>query len=211
MNDFYNELERLLKENKKEDAVTLTVKAFEEGLNPIDFYQDGVRTILNRIDCKDDDYACIWLEHQMSAIVRTLIELSYQYLIQSIEPIKKTKHVLVVCPKDEHHELGALIGAHFFTKAGFKTTFIGANTPLDTIHSALDTLTIDYVVLSVSNSYHLVETKKVVSHIKDHFKTVKVIGAGRGFTLNEDYFSSLLDGIVNDYASILTFKVEEGL
>lgn len=208
---FYHALEEALKKNDKESAVKLTLNAYQEGLEPVLFYQDVITPILNNIHCQEDDYACIWLEHQMSAIVRTLIEISYAYVIKSKETLKAKRHVLIVCPKDEYHELGAVIGSHLFKKAGFETTYVGANTPLKTIDSALRVLSADYLVLSVSNAYHLSETMKVINHVHDHFASVKVLGAGRGFQTNTDIFDDKIYGVISDFESLRAFKQSEGL
>jgi len=208
---FYHALEEALKTNDKDKAVQLTLNAYHEGLEPVTFYEDVITPILNNIYCQEDDYACIWLEHQMSAIVRTLIEMSYAYVIKSKETLNEKKHVLIVCPKDEYHELGAVIGSHLFKKTGFKTTYVGANTPLKTIDSALRALTVDYLVLSVSNAYHLSETKKVINHVSDHFASVKVLGAGRGFQANTDIFDDKIYSVISNYASLRAFKQSEGL
>lgn len=205
------QMENALKNNQKNEAVKIFKKALDEGISIIYLYEDVLRDILNSIECEENDQACIWLEHQMTSITRTLLELSYPYILKQKESLSDDKKVIIACPPKETHELGAVMGANMLTLCGFDTTYIGADTPNEVLFSAIEVLTPDYVVLSVTNFYHLFEVDQAIQMIKKDFPDVKILGGGRAFIKNYDHFKFLVDGVITDYASIKTFKKRENL
>ncbi|MFW6298556.1 MAG: cobalamin B12-binding domain-containing protein [Bacillota bacterium] len=203
-------LDDAMRENKKAKAVSIVRDAFEEGLDPIDFYETVLTPIMHGIDCNSDDFECIWLEHQMTSIARTLIEMSYLYILKrGRKPLNR--HALVVCPREEYHELGAVMGANMLAYYGFKTTYVGANTPVETMVNALETLDVDYLVLSVSNAFHLFEVHGAIRTIASRFPSLEVIGSGQGFIRHADAFSAQVRYILKDHRSIEALIEEEGL
>ncbi len=204
-----NELEKTLKANDKPQAVRQVVEALEDGLDVVTLYSDVLAPILNGIYCEEDDFECVWLEHQITSITRTLIETSYPYVLKQKRREDNGRHVLVVCPKDEYHELGAVIGTHFFELEGFQTTYIGANTPLETIDGALRVLKPDYLAISVSNAYHLFEVNKIINHVERHYPDLALVGAGRGFSLHETRITNRLARIVEHYEDVVALAREE--
>ena len=210
MTPFQIELDKALRQNDKTKAHALT----HDWVNTLErlvlFYEEIIPSIMNQIVCEPDDYACVWVEHQMSAIVRSLVEATYPLVVQYQCKLTPHKHVMIACIKEETHELGAVIGSHLFALNGFKTTYIGANTPLMILDSALKGLPhVDYVVLSVTNAYNITELSKVIHHLRSHFPNLKVYGAGRGIARNQE--SVDLDGIIAGYSAIQRLIEEEGL
>ena len=210
MKQLRDRLEKAMTKNQKDISVELVNKALEEGLSPIDLYLKVITPIMHAIDCDSNDYDCIWHEHQMTSIARTLIEMTYPYILKEKTHHHNT-HALIVCPKEEYHELGAIIGTQMLAYYGFKTTYVGANTPLETVLSALDTLSVEYLIISVSNPYHLFEVNKMIKDIKKAYPTLKIIGAGRGFEVHKSTLKDKVDFVITDDASIRTLLKEEGL
>ena len=210
MESLKQNLEHAMRENRKSDAVRMVQKAFLEGLDPIVFYEDLLTPIMYGIECENDDFDCIWLEHQMTSIARTLIEMSYPHVLDSAHK-SNGRHALVVCPSEEYHELGAVLGANMLSYYGFKTTYIGANTPVETLMNALETLKVDYLVLSVSNAFHLFEVHSALRTVASRFKDLTIIGAGQGFIRHQETFKDQVTYIIRDHTSIETMIKKEGL
>ncbi|MFP4078318.1 MAG: B12-binding domain-containing protein [Candidatus Izemoplasmataceae bacterium] len=210
MNSIRKTLDRAMRENKKQEAVAIVRDALEEGLDPIDFYEDILTPIMHAIDCDNDDFECIWLEHQMTSIARTLIEMSYLYVLKHGRK-SLNRHVLVVCPREEYHELGAVMGANMLAYYGFKTTYVGANTPVETLISALEALDVDYLVLSVSNAFHLFEVHGAIRTVASRFPSLTIIGSGQGFIHHAEAFKGQVAYIFEDRESIEALIEEEGL
>ena len=75
--------------------------------------------------------------------------------------------MIVACPTEELHEIGARMVADFFTLCGFHSTFVGANTPQSDILEAIEYVKPVYIAISVSNYYNLVAAHKLVQKIRE--------------------------------------------
>lgn len=159
-------------------------------------YNDFFKPALNEFVCgsEDEDY-CIWKEHTRTSIVRTILESTYPFLIEAKKGIKKNhKKVLVVCPTEEFHEVGALIVTNYFLLHGYDAQYIGANTPKHDIIAAVKALEPSFLAISVTNYYNLVVTKQITEAIKAAFPNVKVILGGQAFNK-----PGALNNIIYDY------------
>ncbi len=206
---FEEDLQKALEQNDKARAFSLT-RSFINNIETLKtFYEDTIPNILNQIDCQEDDYACVFHEHRMSAIIRALIEMSYEYVLDYKMILSDTRHVLIACLQNETHELGAIIGAYLFELYGFTTIYIGADTPLKTLEGAINYAPIDYLVLSVTNDYNMITLKRVITHLRTLDSTFKIFGAGRGITRHSLQVS--LDDTIMSSKDIETLIEEEGL
>lgn len=180
------QLIELIKDNEKTKAVNLALSMLDEQkITIVDLYQTILMPALNEIECAEEDTKCIWQEHIRTNIVRTIIESAYVYIVQYLKDNKVkplNKKVLVVCPTDEYHEIGARMATDFFMLNGYDVTYIGANSPLEVIVSAVEVEQPDILAVSVTNIYHLSATKHMVEVIKNTSPKVKVYGGGQAFS-----------------------------
>lgn len=200
MDKLYERVLDLIKNEDRENALDLCMKSLENNeISVVELYESILAPALNNIidENEGDEEKLIWKEHVRSGIVRTIIECTYPYVLRERNKIGKFKNksVIVMCPKFEDHELGARMVSDFFTILGYKTTFIGSNTPETTILKALETIQPTYVCISVTNYYNLVSTKKTIEKIKNtlDFKAKFVLG---GYAFTSD--PSLLNKVGGD-------------
>lgn len=189
MKEFYEEFIFYLEEENKEKAVKIVLdKLNSEEINIVELYTKILAPSLNNMECKlEDKKICIWREHVRSSIIRTIIECCYPYVIKEKYKEINNLKVVIVCPSEEYHEIGARMAADFFTLCGFNTTFVGSNTPKEDFLSAIDVVKPDYVVISVTNYYNLVLAKRAIEKIKNesNFKGRIFVG-GYAFKNNMD-------------------------
>jgi methanogenic corrinoid protein MtbC1 len=180
------QLIELIKNNEKTKAVKLALSMLDEQkITIVDLYQTFLMPALNEIECAEEDTKCIWQEHIRTNIVRTIIESAYVYIVQYLKDHKVkplNKKVLVVCPTDEYHEIGARMATDFFMMNGYDVTYIGANSPLEVIVSAVEVEQPNILAVSVTNIYHLSATKHMIDVIKESSPTVKIYGGGQAFS-----------------------------
>jgi len=105
----------------------------------------------------------IWREHIQSSIVRTLLEMCYETVMETPQTHLKA---LIFCLSEEYHELGARMTADFLCLNGIQTHFIGANTPPSEAISAIEALKPDLVCISVTNYYHLSKLQHFLKEIE---------------------------------------------
>ena len=197
MNPYYPKLLDLVNHENKDEAMLYVLDLLKEKkIELYDLYDFFLRPVLNEFVCNsEDEEICIWKEHVRTSIVRTILESTYPYLIEVKKTVKpNNQKVVVVCPSEEFHEVGAIIVTNYFTLAGFDAQYIGANTPKGDIVSAVKALKPDYLALSVTNYYNLVVTKQITEQVKGLFPNVKVILGGNAFSK-----PGALDHLVYDY------------
>ncbi len=180
----YDTFIRHLDEEDKEAAVRYAWNLLDKGdLSVEKLYLDFIKPSLNNFSCTHEDKdICIWKEHRRTSIIRTILEISYFFVMKRRQNIPKAgQSVLVVCPEEEYHEIGAIIATHFFTLNGYDASYIGANTPKEQITKAVQTFKPDLLALSVTNYYNLVTTKKTINALKDAYPKLKIVIGGSAF------------------------------
>lgn len=187
MEKLYEELMEFLRVEDKENSLKVCMAALENGhISIFDLYESVLTPALNSIidEYEIDLESLIWKEHVRSGIIRTIVECAYPYVIKERDNLgyKNNSSAIIMCPKFEEHELGARMVADFFTIAGYETTFIGANTPENTILKAIETIKPSYICISVTNHFNLVATKKTIEQIKQKFDiNIKFVLGGYAF------------------------------
>lgn len=208
MENLYNELLKYLKEENKEKALKLSIDSLEQGVvSVLELYTELLGPALNSIidEYKEDDNL-IWREHVRSGIIRTIIESAYPYVIKERNE-KRNKDlgkVIVMCPRYEDHEIGARMATDIFTIAGYDTTYIGSNTPEETMIKAVEAIKPKYISMSITNYYNLVAARKTIELIKSKFDYgVKFILGGYAFESKPEYYKDIGgDMLLKDFEEI---------
>jgi len=155
-----------------------------------------------------DEQVDIWKEHIRTSIIRTIIENSYSYVIRDCNEkygVRSGKKIAVICPIDEHHELGARMITDYFVMLGYDAIYVGSNTPKEVFISGLKTQKLDYIAISISNPYHLISTRNTIARIREEDKNVKIIVGGNAISklgekveiLKADYYLTAFDDIIS--------------
>lgn len=179
----YETLKKHLDDGNLEQSVLYSIDVIKnKRISIVDLYQDVLAKILNDISCDQSDEECIWYEHQRTAIVRNIVDALFPYLIEE-KAASINQKVLVVCPSEEYHEIGAKMAADFFYLLGYETTFVGANTPLENIVSAVKMISPDYLAISVTNYYNIVSAKKIIESLRNINPNLKILAGGQAFLI----------------------------
>lgn len=165
--DFYTKFYEGLNQNNKNQCLDLSLKALENGSISIPYlYEEILEKSLYEIASNESPQSIsIWQEHVQSGIIRTIIENTYAYVLKFKEQSLNQK-VIVLCPEEEFHDIGARMTSDFLTLLGFESYFIGPNTPAEEIFKAIDVLSPDWVSISVTNFFHLSKLQDLVLEIK---------------------------------------------
>lgn len=160
-------------------------------------YEEILGPSLNEMESTGDQNIDIWNEHIRTSIIKTIVENCYHYVIKERREIHagNNKTVVVFCPPNEYHSVGARMVTDIFTYLGFEAIFVGGNTPLRVLEAGLKSRKIDYVAISVSNPYHLVSTRNMIQALREIDPDVKIIIGGhavqrfgeRAASLKADY------------------------
>lgn len=205
MKTIYDKFMTYLIDENKEGATQYIYQLLNEKSISIEsLYLDILAPSLNSFECVEkDEEICIWKEHIRSSIIRTILDISYLFILEQRKTKKKiNKKVVLLTPAFELHEIGAIMIAHLMLLEGFDASFVGANTPKGDILSAIRAYQPDYIALSVTNPYNLVITKQVTDEIRKFFPELKIILGGQAFSdqnalpqLSYDYIIQSLDDL----------------
>lgn len=210
--DRYQRFANYLDQENKDEAVAYILSLLESGALTIEeIYAELLVPSLTNYACPlDDQEICIWKEHTRTSIVRTILEATYPYVIARKPKMTQTKKLIVLCPEEEYHEIGAIMVANYFAMAGFNAQYIGANTPKHDILSAVKAIKPDFLALSVTNYYNVVVTKKITEALKANYPEVKIIIGGQAFRQEDalkqvtyDYHIDTLEDIMNLAKAVL--------
>jgi MerR family transcriptional regulator, light-induced transcriptional regulator len=191
MHPLYQEFIGMLNRLDKEQCVSYILERLAgHEIDIVKLYNEILTPAQYENLCKDgkaDD--CIWQEHVRTSIIRTIIECCYPYVIRERDhkyvSTLKSK-VVVVCPAEELHEIGARMIADYFTLCGFNVGFIGANTPQKDILAGIKYSHPEFVAISITNYYNLMAARNTVQMIAELKSTIpfKIILGGQACRAN---------------------------
>lgn len=211
----HDEILAALSRQDKGNAMELSLKALEQGVFTVPkLYETVLAPSLNQMQASEKDMAdLIWQEHRRSAIVRSIVEACYPHVLKARETENTLidRRVMVLCPEQEAHELGARMVADFFLIAGYQVTYLGADTPAQTLEKALATVKPQDLCLSVSNSYNLFAAKKLTDKLRQSSdQKLRVIVGGHAFAKNPQACQDLgADRILQSFADIQALRRED--
>lgn len=212
----YDTFKEHLGRQEKEPCILLAQDLLNSGqADVIELYEGLLMPALNNIhDGDGGSPAAVWQEHIRSAIVRSILEGCYPRLLQERERRgypRNGKKVLVLCPRDEYHEIGARMAADFFTVCGYDALFIGANTPEATIAEAVEALKPDNLAISVTNYYNLSAARKAIEGIRYRpGHPPKILAGGHAFYQNPDIYKQIgADACLRTFEDIEALAKEE--
>jgi methanogenic corrinoid protein MtbC1 len=219
MHPYYKEFLAYLNSEDKRKCVSFVLSKLAEGLiDIVTLYNEVLTPAVNAAPLSiDDNRTIIWLEHVRTSIARTIIECCYPYVLAQrdaeVGPDSRGK-MIIACPSDEYHDLGARMACDFFALCGYEVTFIGANTPETELVTAVNYLRPLYVGISVSNYYHLITAKKLIellAHIRrKKGNGYRIIVGGSAFQCNPELYKEMgADMLLQTYEEIKTFCESE--
>lgn len=169
---FYEQFRVLLDAEDQEACVLFALGRLDAGaLDIVELYEHVLAPAAREQNCsRRGRQLCIWEEHVRTSIIRTVLECCYPHLMKARRLRSGDSSrgpVVVVCPTEEYHELGARMAADLFTLCGFDVTFVGANTPQQEIIEAAALLHPAYVGVSVTNPYNLLAARRIIQHLRE--------------------------------------------
>lgn len=115
-------------------------------------------------------------EHIATKITEALIEL---VSTSSLGDDDNGKLALITCVDKEYHELGARMVAGFLEAYGWRTIFIGSNTPQSDIITFVREKKPDLVGISNSFYINVIRLIKLIQTIKEEFPDQEIIVGGQ--------------------------------
>lgn len=192
----YEEFLELLEAENKQLAVQYALDLLDsKKMDVKTLYTQILAPSLNQMQCHlADKKVCVWKEHVRTAIVRTIVECSYPYVVREKEKrgYAHSKTTVVICPPEEYHDLGARMVADFFTLCGWDAIFVGGNTPYEDFYNAASQIRPDLIAISITNYYTIVAARKIIADLKALLgNSVKIVVGGYAVRESSGNFESL--------------------
>lgn len=142
-------------------------------------------------------------EHLATAITQLVMSQLYPMLFSG----PRRRHTFVsACVGGELHEIGARMVADFFEMEGWKTYYLGANTPISGIIKSIRERKADVVGISVTISHNVAAAEQVIRGIRSEAacRDTKVMVGGYPFRLSPDLWKTIgADGFAADAAGAI--------
>jgi methanogenic corrinoid protein MtbC1 len=193
MEHIVKELKDYIENDDKEKAVIYVLDKLQSNeIDVLTLYSRILTPLLNNMSYKlEEKEIWIWKEHVRTAIVRTIVECCYPYVIKMRDKFKYINEgvAVVLCPPEEYHDLGARMVADFFTIAGYQAIYVGSNTPYQDFYSAINVIKPSVIAISVSNYYNLIATNRMIEELRIIMKhPCKIVVGGYAFQDQEDKY-----------------------
>jgi MerR family transcriptional regulator, light-induced transcriptional regulator len=119
---------------------------------------------------------------------------------------RKEQTFVSACVGGELHEIGARMVCDFFEMAGWKTYYLGANTPVSGIVKMICDRKADVAGISVTISFNVSAAKEVIRAIRDdaRCRDTKVIVGGYPFVIAPELWKTIgADGFAANAADAI--------
>jgi MerR family transcriptional regulator, light-induced transcriptional regulator len=196
---------QLLREGGKSDALRLVLEAVRDGTPLEDIYLSVLQPALREV-------GRLWQTGQLSVAQEHFATAITQLVLARLAPAlfaagrKGRRTLLAACVGGELHEMGARILADVFELSGWRTVYLGANTPDSAFVDAVRREHPELIGISATMAFHLPEVRRVVSVVRrasNGSKTAVMVG-GHPFNVVEGLWRSVgADGTARDARAAL--------
>jgi len=178
-------LEALLQADRRA-ASRMILEAVEHGTPLRDIYLHVFQPVQREVGrLWQTNRISVAQEHFCTAATQMVMSQLYPYLFTGE---RKERHVVVACVGGELHELGARMVADFFEMSGWDSTFLGANTPPESVLRMVAERDADLLALSATMTFH-------VSRVRDLVAELRASAASRARVLVGGYPFNLSPGL----------------
>ena len=167
-------------------ASELIMSAVDNGISVKEVYLEVFQKTLHEI-------GRLWLSNQISVGTEHFCTAATQSIMSQLYPkIFSGNHnglsMVAACVGNELHEIGIRMVADFFEMDGWDTYYLGANTPVSAILSAIEKNQADILGLSASMPYHGGLMKETIDKVKNSTvgKDVRIIIGGNAVNKVKD-------------------------
>lgn len=144
-----------------------------------DLYTDIIQGVMREVgELWYQDKISVAQEHYCTMAAQTIMAQFYDYLF---EHPRRGKKIVIACPGNELHELGARMISDLFEYNGWDSIFLGAAVPIKDILSTIEQEKPQVCALSVCMTQGIPACQMAVEQIKEKFPDVIVTVGGRAF------------------------------
>ncbi len=183
MNDLIDKLVRCLEAHDREGAVEAVLAAAGAGISIEDLYSQALEPFLALVGRRwCERLTAVWEEHLIVGAVRAAVEALYPVVLEhkaKVEPVPVT--VAFFCPPEESHDLGLRMLCDRFDVRGYRTVYVGAQTPVAQMVECVRATGAQVVCLSASTHFQRTALGDVVRRLRSELPQTRIFVGGAAF------------------------------
>jgi len=173
-------LEAILQGNESA-AAREALFSMVDGTPIVDVYQQILTPALHEI-------GRLWQRNEISiakehAATAALQRVMAQLIDLSPTPPHREFSVVTCAPGNAQHDVGARMVADAFTLAGWHSTYLGGNVPVEDLLAYLDEVSVDVLAVSATLGRDLMPIRSLISELENRPLAPIVLVGGRAFSL----------------------------
>lgn len=181
----------MLLSGDRHSAGKMVVEAVDNGISVKDIYLNIFQSSLYEIGrLWQENKITVAQEHYFTAATQLIMSQLYPYISRT----KKSGKVLVATSvSNEQHEIGVRMVADFFEMDGWKTIYLGANTPSDGVIETITANRADLLLISATISSNIGEVVKLIKNVRScsECREPKIIVGGYPFGVDKELWKKV--------------------
>ena len=190
MNTLHDNLLRCLDAHDREGAVKAVLAAADAGVSIEEIYTDSLQPFLAAVGVRwYEGRTAVWEEHLIVGAVRAAVEALYPKVLErkaAVKPVPVT--AAFFCPPEETHDLGLRMLCDRFDLRGFRTVYVGAQTPVALMVECARATGASCVCLSASTHFQRSALTDVVCRLRTQLPEVRIVVGGPAFAISQTGF-----------------------
>jgi len=182
-----------------DQAIELVSAAASSGIPLKTLYLDVVQTVQHEVGrLWQSNQISVAQEHYSTSVAQTILGHLYTMIPKPLQPANRT--AVCACISNEQHDLGMRIVSDFLYMSGWKSLYLGSNTPTDAIIAAIRHHNPQLLALSVTSLPHLQQLKSLVERVRQEpAPDLKIIVGGYPFNVSPELWTKVgADGHARD-------------
>lgn len=182
-------------------AYALIIRALDEGISIRDLYLGVFERVQYEIGRLWQINAIgVAQEHYCTAATQSIIARLYEYV--NVPP-SRGKSIIAICVSGELHEIGLRIVCDFLEMEGWRTIYVGANTPAPDLIRIVEYEKVGVLAISATMTFHLQRVREIIDAVRKSGQAVKIIVGGLPFRMSSDLWKVVgADGFAESAAEL---------
>ncbi|MDQ5852296.1 MAG: cobalamin-dependent protein [Chloroflexota bacterium] len=192
----------------RHSASTLIMNAVQSGVGVKELYIHVFQPVQQEIGrLWQLNQVSVAQEHYCTAVTQLVMSQLYPYILTGRTA---GRTLVAACVAEDLHELGVRMVADLFELEGWKTIYLGANTPTSSIVKTVVDQKADVLALSATMTYHVQPVAEVIAVVRSsEARHVRILVGGYPFNRAPDLWKKIgADGYAPDASSAIAVANE---
>lgn len=142
-------------------------------------YEEIIKSSLYRVgELWEHNLLSVATEHLATSVSESIMNELFENVISETR-IEKT--VVLGCIEGEQHQVGLKMVADVFEMHGWDSILLGADVPIQDLHSFLEQTNPDLLAITLSIYWHLPKLQKLIKDLQQKLPNLQIVVGGQAF------------------------------